>query len=256
MFKKTLIAAALATTALSATASDVTVTPVTVGVEYAQGIGQITGPDAVISLGRAYAAGDIIKLTVTGATLATVKSDGKTAITPTVTLAGSVAGVVEFLEFKDNATRVLVTSDIAEDTGVTLTISGHEVITTDAANKGAIKFQAAGRVSTVDGPIDVDKSDLETAATYATELASSITGKFSKVIDVNALRKTFTDGTTADTLVMTNTKATVDAGVTTTGATYTVEGDFSYLDADDDGELGGAKDGSITSSRRNCNCCR
>ena len=253
MFKKTLIAAAVvATTAtFGAFASTVAVTGETVGVEYAVGINTVTANDVTITTGRGYAAGDIITLTATGASLVTMT--GTTAYAPTITNTGT--GKVEFLDYSGSQIRLLVSTPVAS--GDVVTVSGIKLNVGSASNKGTVKFSAAGRVSTVDGPINVDTSTAVTYITYADELATSIKDKFSAVVDVNANRQAFdqtvdksADSTSADTLVLTNTVATVGSGrgVTTNGATYTVYGNFSFLDKDGNGKLGDAGDGSVASS--------
>ena len=243
MFKKTLIAAAVvATTAtFGAAASDVTVTNTTVGVEYAQGMGTITAQDVTIVLGRDYAAGDIVTITISGATIVTADSKGNDIELddPNTKL--------EFLGYQNNGVRYLVTDAMAEgDAEATFVMEDLQLDVSGAVAKAAVKVSAAGRVNTVDGPIDVDSSDAETAYNFVTELGSSVTAKLDAVVDVNEAREEFVGGGTADTFTITNTVAATDMGVTTGDATYRVYGDFSYLDADGDGKLGGSKDGSVT----------
>ncbi|REL30225.1 hypothetical protein [Thalassotalea euphylliae] len=243
MFKKTLIAAAVATTAsFGAAASTVSVTAdQAVGVEYAQGIKVIEAQDITVALGRDYAAGDIITVTVSGATIVTEDEDEDDIVLD------DPNGKLEFLGYKDNAVRYLVTEAIEEaDAEATFVVEGLMLNIASAAAKGAVKVSAAGRVDTVDGAIDVDASKSVTAYNFVTELSSEVTTKFDGVIDVNEQRLEFTENGTADTLTITNTVAATDLGVTTGDATYTVYGDFSFLDADGDGELGGDDDGTVT----------
>lgn len=242
MFKKTLIAAAVATTAsFGAAASTVGVTDTVIGVEYAQGIKTIEAQDVTVVLGRDYSAGDIITVTFTGADVVTEDEDGDA-----IAIADPNTSL-EFLGYQDNAVRYLVTEDFAEgDADATFTLEDVMLDISGAADKGTVKVTAAGRVDTVDGPIDVDKSAAGTAYTFAAELSSKVSTKFDAVVDVNAQRQEFVGGGTQDTLTVETTLAATDMGVTTVEQEFTVYGDFSYLDADGDGELGGADDGTIT----------
>jgi hypothetical protein len=252
MFKKTLIATAVvATTAtFGAAASTVTSTPSTVGVEYAVGKAQMTAADVTVVPGRDYDSGDIIIVTFAGATVATM-TDAATpvAIVPTLTTAGALVSNVEFLAYDGNSVQLLVTNPVSfEAAGTSLTLSGVQLITTAAADKGKVTVSALGKVDTVLGAKDVDPSKSVTTITYASQLSSKIESKFDAVVDVNAARKAFVGGGTSDQLVLSNTVAAVDTGfgVTTTGAVYTVKGDFSFLDVDGDGKLE-AKEGYISS---------
>lgn len=242
MFKKTLIAAAVATTAsFGAAASSVTVSDTVIGVEYAQGIKTIAAQDVTVELGRDYSAGDIITVTVAGANVVTVDEDDDAIEldNPTTEL--------EFLGYQGNAVRYLVTEaiEIAEGDTYSFTLEGLMLDISGAADKAKVTVTSAGRVDTVDGPINVDASKAATAYTFASELSSKVTAKFDAVVDVNAKREAFTDEGTQDTLTVSTTLAATDMGVTTTEQTYTVYGDFSYLDADGDGELGGTDDGTV-----------
>ena len=244
MFKKTLLAAALATTTLGAVASTVTTTATTVGVEYAVGIKQITAADVSVTVGRAFANGDIIEIAFTGTTVATMTAAATpVAVVPTVT---QTDGTVEFLEYDGNTVKLLVTS--AVDAASTVTIADLELIVTDAAAKGLVKVSALGKVATVEGAKTVDTSVAVTSITYVKQLNTKIAAAFNGVVDVNTSRKKFTDAGTADTLVIENTLASAPGGtVTTKGVTYTVYGDFSFLDVDGDGTLE-AKEGTVTSA--------
>ena len=244
MFKKTLLAAALATTTLGAVASTVTTTATTVGVEYAVGIKQIAAADVSVTVGRAFANGDIIEVAFTGTTVATMTAAATpVAVVPTVT---QTDGTVEFLEYDGNTVKLLVTS--AVNAASTVTIADLELIVTDAAAKGLVKVSALGKVATVEGAKTVDTSVAVTSITYVKQLNTKIAAAFNGVVDVNTSRKKFTDAGTADTLVIENTLASAPGGtVTTKGVTYTVYGDFSFLDVDGDGTLE-AKEGTVTSA--------
>jgi hypothetical protein len=243
MFKKTLLAAALATTTLGAVASTVSTTPATVGVEYAVGIKQITAANVDVDTGRDFNNGDIIVVTYTGTTVATMTA----AATPAAIVPSVSGGAVEFLEFEGNTVKLLVTDDVAS--GSTITVSGIQLVVTDAAAKGTVKVSALGKVATVEGSKTVDASKAVTYITYAQQLNTKVGTAFDGVVDVNAMRKKFDDKTTSDTLVIENTESAVSStfGVTTTGVTYTVFGDFGFLDVDGDGTLE-AKEGTISTT--------
>jgi hypothetical protein len=251
MFKKTLIAAAVvATTAtFGAAASVVTTTSSTVGVEYAVGAVQMAAGDVTVTPERDYDSGDIMIITFTGATLAQkTNATSPKDIVPTVVGTGALVSNIEFLAYDGNSVQLLITNPIELDTAPTVTVSGLELITSSAADKGKVKVSAVGKVNTVLGAKDVDQSLPVTAFTYASQLSSKVDAKFDAVVDVNKARKEFVGGGTSDTLVLSNTVAAVDAGfgVTTTGAVYTVKGDFTFLDTDADGKIE-ATEGSVTS---------
>jgi len=243
MFKKTLLAAALATTTFGAVASTVTITPASMGVEFAVGTQATNAHMATITLGREYATGNIITLTIAGASL--LATAGTPAVPVALTIGGTAADNVDFLDYSGDSVRLLVTGDVDEDS--TLTIAGIKLNISSAANNGKVTLVAAGRVDTVDGAIDVDSSAATTYITFATEYVSSVLTQFDAVVDVNAARQKFTGGTTSDELVISNTRVAPAGGTTTASTvTYTVFGDFTFLDADSDGKLGGSTDGSIT----------
>lgn len=254
MFKKTLIAAALATTALGAVASTVTVTPASVGVEFAAGTSVFDAATVTVDLGRDYGNGDIITLTVAGASWQTTSGTPAVAVTPTLTGTGDAVGKIDFLDYSGSSVRVLVTEDIDATTAAGMTIAGLKLNIAGAADKGKVALSAAGRVSTVDGPINVDASASTDYITFATEYATKVNDGFDGVVDVNKARKEFSttsggaDSANADTLILEHTRATPADGATTAAkVTYTVYGDFAFLDTDGDGTLE-TKEGTITSA--------
>jgi hypothetical protein len=252
MFKKTLIAAAVvATTAtFGAAASTVDATATNVGVEYARGFVLLSVPAVTVVPGRDYDSGDIITLTYTGTTLVEsyVSSGNTIKVTPTLVASGALSSNVEFLGYDGNTVQLLVTNPVSFETaGTSVKVSGLVMNGSDAAAKGKVKVSAAGLVDTVLGAKDVDESKAIDLVTYATQFGTTIASKFDGVVDVNALRKKFTDGSTSDTLVLSNTNASVGASVASKGANYIVKGDFSFLDTDGDGKLE-AKEGSVSST--------
>lgn len=256
MFKKSLIAASIAMAVVAgANASTVSVSSgnTTMSVEYAQGIGQVETGVIVVTPERGYATGDIMIVTVTGATLAQ-ETDAATpvAITPDVTSSSPADGEVEFLEYEGNTMKFLVTTAINDGVLPFFTIgttTSPQVIVTGAADEGKVTVSASGLVDTVEGAKTVDPTTTPaTRFTFSRQFATAYDTELDGVIDVNALRTLFESAATSDTLVFENTETAATDDVTATGVTYTLWGDFSFLDADGDGELGGADDGSVSFS--------
>ena len=252
MFKKTLIAAAVVATTATFGANAATIGSATsdaYNVEYAASAKQVVSPVITVTTGRDFAAGDIIAITYTGATVATKKTDGKTAVVPVVA-ATSGSGAIEFLEFDGNTIKGLVTTPTSSTD--TITFTGAELIITDAADKGKVTVSSVGKVDTVEGAKSVDASTTPaTVATFSTQFAASVKTKFGAAkIDVNESRKKFVGGSLSDTMIVSTTNSAAATGSATPAATapgvYVLNGDFTFLDADGDGKLG-SKDGSITS---------
>ncbi|GAA0353792.1 hypothetical protein GCM10009092_17710 [Bowmanella denitrificans] len=256
MFKKSLIAASMALATVSTAAlaaSSLTVTGSTEGVIYSKAVGQVDVPTVTFTTGREYSASNVITLTVTGADVATTNSSNA-AIVPTVVVANNTAaspGALQFLSYEGNVVKFLVNGgDLS--TGTTVTVSGLKVNASGAADKGTVKVSGGGIVVAAGTPVNVDATKAETAITFAAELATKVDTKFDAIVDVNAARKDFTgagaDSKRADTLVISNTLAATANPLTTSAVSYTVYGDFGFLDQDGNGKLGDAKDGNVTSA--------
>lgn len=244
MFKKTLIAAAVVATTAAFGANAATVAPGTdvVGVEYAEAVmmkeiavSLTVGGDTAAD----YAEGDVVKLKVGGAKLAF--KDGDLVTTPSVT-----AGNVSYLSSEGDDTILLLVLNGGVSDGDTISVDGLTVSLAGAADKGKVTVASEAIIDTVVGPVTIDKGAAATQFTYASQLSSAVKTKLSKVVDVNDGRKEFTDETGADTIVLTTTSADLTDEVDVDSVTYTVYGDFSFLDADGDGKLGGDDDGMLS----------
>jgi hypothetical protein len=260
MFKKTLLALAL--TATTSTAFAATITD-GVDILSRQGIAteaSITMESASagldILLAAEYAVGDIITISVAGATIDTVLSaplltaviTPDTADTMTLGLLSSTASTMTF-----RVTELTYDGTNSETTiGATLTLSGVELDTDSVVASSAVNVTYSAKTST---NIPLDVNDTAAALTVVNQFSSSVTTVLNGEIDVNNDRQQFTnvgpDDATTDTLVITP----VDAAAVLpaleaayTGATYTVKGDFSFLDVDADGVVDAGELTAVTVS--------
>ncbi|REL34894.1 hypothetical protein [Thalassotalea euphylliae] len=121
--------------------------------------------------------------------------------------------------------------------GDTITITGL-VITPESVAAGAKVTAKLELVSSVGGAIiDSANADL---TNVVSQFSTKVTTAFDATIDVTEDRELFTDGTSNDTIAVEVRSAKVDILPATTAAavkTVTVNGDFSYLDADGDEKL-------------------
>lgn len=246
IFKKSLVAAALAAAAFNASAVVVTATPAVVSMEGAVNEASIAVPAITATAGAQYTVGDTITFTFTGAELDTALI----APTLTATLGGGDTATLGFV----GATASTVTFRITAQTdggvdGVSYTaatfVTGGLVFKTatvvDAA--GAIKVKHGA--SNVTGSIVIDNLGTQeaTVATVVEQFSASVTTKLNEVIDVSNSRQKFV-GATTDVLVVTPAEAvaaTHDANYNS--VTHVVKGDFSFADAN--------KNGTITTAELN-----
>jgi hypothetical protein len=246
MFKKTLLALALTATTSTAFAATITAGS---DVLSRQGIASETsitmesgGAGFNILLAAEYAVNDIITISVAGATIDTALSSPTltAVITPdtndTMTL-GLLSTTTSTMTFR--VTELTYDGNLLETTiGANLTLSGVELDTASVVGSSAVDVTYSATTST---NIPLDINDTEEALTVVDQFTSSVTTLLNGVVDVNNDRQQLTagdDSTTTDTLVITP----VDAAAVLpaleaayTGATYTVKGDFSFLDVDADG---------------------
>jgi len=242
MFKKSLLALALAGVATSASAVQTTVTEKTIGVEgvaaAAKGLTLDATNDIKLTLGAEYTAGDIIKITAAGGTFADT-ADYKLVV-------DEVAGDQDDVTFGLlNATDSVLTFRVTnvEDNGAgdAGTKDGVYNLTAGAGAEAAVAFKVTsiadeGKVTltskaeTAQGiSIDTTKNDTDTVFLGANQFKLEITeGK--GTIDVAEMRKKFADGTYSDaTLAFTVTD--VDAGaVTNDGYEVVITGDFAGVE--------------------------
>lgn len=254
MFKKTLVAAALAGFGFSAYAADVTTNVVNVS---AQGsvTGDINAGTVLVALEAAYAVGDTVTFnftgglktapltlnTVTGAALAQAPANkltlgriGQTATSATyrvtqITGSGAVHGFVRFgaeTGAGDNSA-----GDNHPDT--TLVFKAADVT---AAGKVAVTYSATLGSSTtpLDAPVEYNgDAELTSGALFnvRNQFVAAITAanRFDGVLDVAEDREEFTGGATTDILTIGLTNNAGDTGnVAKTSTSFTVKGDFSW----------------------------
>ena len=185
---------------------------------------------------------DKVKVTITGATLS--------ASSNAVIATSGLAGVVAVNPTYPDTTTILFDVASAASTpavGSTITVSGIALALTAGQNV-SMTIEAISSVAAV-----VIDSASGAALTFANEFAATATTKADAVISFDRL--TFSGptnhSTTADVVTVNITDAALDIGdITSSGfvTTATLNGDFSFLDANGDGDLGDTGDGTITSS--------
>lgn len=253
MFKKTIIASALAMAAFSSQAAVVAVTADVVSQEGAAGQASISVPSTVITLGAEYAVNDTITITVTGAEFATALSTPSMVYadvsagdgTGTVTL-GLLNSSANFVTYR--ITEIDVASGDAITTGDTITFSGMKLTTTsvlDAVGDISLAFSAlTNTAQTLDGSGTLT----DVSNTVVAQFSASTTKVLNGVIDVENDRQQFTAGNdtiTTDVLIVTPVEAAAavhDAAYD--GATYVINGDFSWMETDGDAGIDAAELGA------------
>lgn len=246
IFKKSLVAAALAAAAFNASAVVVSATPAVVSLEGAVNQASIAVPAITATAGAQYTVGDTITFTFTGAELDTA------LITPTLTavLADSDTATLGFVGATASTVTFRITAQTdggaagVSYTGATFTTGGLVFKTATVVDaKGAIKVKHAA--SNVTGSIIIDNLGTQeaTVVNVVEQFSSSVTTKLDGIIDVAQSRQKFV-GATTDVLVITADEAaaaTHDATYKT--LTHVVKGDFSFADAN--------KNGTVTTAELN-----
>lgn len=250
MFKKTLLAAAIAGVSSSALAVDITTAagddgdgnPVAVSFS-AQGVAAIannqldTDPAAVqFTAGASYAVNDVIRITVTGADIDTTNS----APTLTVSDAGGEVGAdaeIGFLSYDGNEMIFRVTSvqsgDAGFGSGDTMDLTGL-VLEADSAGSSISVEYAAETNSGL--PIDNTGTTSAEVVTIDEQFEAAVDTAFDGVIDVSEQRVLFDDAGTTDVLTLEITdNATQQLAVTAGEIVHTIYGNFSDL-VDDNGD--------------------
>jgi hypothetical protein len=262
-FKKSLLAVALSAAAMSAQAVTVSATATQLSFEGAANETSIALPTvtATIGTGVEYAAGDIITITVAGGKILAA-SVPALAFTPSGTQVGDTA-TITFLSKTETEIKfrvASVTEGGAVEAGITtggtfaltgITLDRASVLAT-ATNKVSVTYGAVTGVSNIviDGP-STTGADKVNAVEVNTQLAATISRKLNGVVDVENDRKLFTnvtdtgapaDSTTKDTVsvAVTNT-TTLNTPATLASVSYTVGGDFSWMDADKSGAVSTAE---------------
>lgn len=248
IFKKTLVAAALAAAAFNASAVTVTATAAAVSQEGAVNQTDIAVPTISALAGAEYTVGDTITLTFSGAEL-----DLDTSVPAmTVTFGDNDAATIGFVGATATSVtfRITAQTDGNADAGVnyagdaTFAATGLRFKTASVVDAtGAIKVTHSA--ANVTGSIVIDNLGTKeaTVANVIAQFSSSVTTKLDGIIDVANARQKFV-GATTDVLVITP----VEAAAATHDATYktlthVVKGDFSFADAN--------KNGTVTTAELN-----
>ncbi|WP_139052389.1 hypothetical protein [Pseudoalteromonas piscicida] len=236
MFKKSLLALALAGVATSASAVQTTVTEKTLGTEGVAAAAKGVSLDAnaiTVTLGAEYTLGDIVKVKAAGAkfndTKYTLKAQAGEDADHKIISFGLLNATADELTFRVTSVE---DNDAQVSTGgvYDLQADGAEVnfTVTSIANEGKATITTSAQ--TAQGiSIDTTKNDTGTVFLGANQFKLEITeGK--GTIDVAEMRKKFADGTYSDaTLAFTVTA--VDAGaVTNDGYEVVITGDFAGVD--------------------------
>jgi hypothetical protein len=250
MFKKTLVASALAMATFGSNAAVVAVTAGVVSQEGAVGQASIAVPSTVITLGAEYAVNDTLTITVAGAEFATALSTPSLAYadvsggdgTGTVTLGllNSTANSVTYriTEIDVGTGDAITTADTLTFTGMVLTTS----TVLDATGDISLSFSAlTNTAQTLDGAGTLT----DVSNTVVSQFSSTTTKLLNGIIDVENDRQQFTAGNdTIVTDVLTVTPVEAPAAVhdaVYNGATIVVGGDFSFMETDGDAGIDAAE---------------
>ncbi|WP_293748948.1 hypothetical protein [uncultured Paraglaciecola sp.] len=251
MFKKTIIASALAMAAFSSQAAVVAVTADVVSQEGAAGQASIAVPSTLITLGAEYAVNDTITITVSGAEFATALS------TPSLVYAdasgGDASGTVTLGLLNSTATSVTyriteidVATGDAITTADTLTFTGMVLTTSTVLDAvGDISLSYSALTNTAQA-LDGTGTLTDISNTVVAQFSGSTTSVLNGIIDVENDRQQFTavapDTATTDTFVVTPVEAAAAVhDAVYDGATYVITGDFSWMETDGDAGIDAAE---------------
>ncbi|WP_417656343.1 hypothetical protein [Pseudidiomarina aestuarii] len=239
MFKKSLVALAIASASTGAMAADLATGTVTrnVSTEYLEvaPAGTLTSNAVVLELGAEYAVNDVITLTFTGGDALDVDS-----LPPFVTVAaaapekgitvGLISTSVENGTTKANYRVTDVTGGATDTTtGITLDFGTLDFDSTKAANGINVAFSA---VTNTGLNLDTAGGALRNEDLFAIDDQFEITidTALDEVIDVEDERETFVGALTADQLVFTAAEtAAFDLSADVDGVDYSVAGNFSWV---------------------------
>jgi hypothetical protein len=248
MFKKSLLAAALSAVAFNSAAATLNTTTGNVDVVGKEFLANETSVDltgVVVALGAQYSVGDIIKFTVTGATVdvanstpSIVHADVGTASTMTLGLLSNADGVLTY--------RVTAaTGDHSNGTGDTLTLTGVKL--TGASIQSASDITVAFSAETSTGvAIDAATTNTKKTMKVVDQYSTSAKTKLDETVSVAALRKAFVSGNFSDVLTVEVKQYTpgageawvvADQGAAPTSVKYKVNGNWGFLDTNSDGKI-------------------
>lgn len=267
-FKKTLVAAAVATAAMSVSAAEVDFTTFGISVEGAQGLTNFDlGSDLTITLDSEYSVGDIITFTVSGD--AADKSKWPASITvPETVLSGTpgtdakiakgmtlgrLSGTTGGATYRITAIAPIATAAYDEDTDTTTTIGAEIVLEDGDIGLNATKAVAAGTVvfgfsAQTQTGVALDSKDTVDLSVAGEQIYLDDVTKLNGEIQIQSARKTFASSAVSDSFEVVTAEETKayrnagDSGVTflaateadVTGVTTVLKGNFGFIpDLDD-----------------------
>ncbi|TMO67090.1 hypothetical protein CWC18_01395 [Pseudoalteromonas aurantia] len=246
MFKKSLLALALAGVSVASNAATIGTAGKNVSLEGNKllGLSVLETGDlnaVVVDTGAEYIVNDVVQFTISGAEFDTTVN---ATATPSSVANGASFAFVDYPSATTVRFRVSTRNNPNSADG-NITLAGFKLKTGSAADKGTIKVSSkAISVNPSIGDYDVSKD--ATIATFKTQLSSALT-KFDGEVSTSKGRKEFTNNgsTLKDALVttFTNNSSDVDA-ITFSKVTHVLKGDFSYAidyDADKSGKLSAAE---------------
>lgn len=254
MFKKTLVALALSSVALTATAAVVDNTTVAgqadlIGKEFVvTGVAGVDLSSTTIKLGAQYSVGDIITITVSGATFDLAKSAQSLAFNANGSGASMTLGLISSAADKLTYRVTAATGDHASSaTPATLVLTGMKLTNASVASASTIDVTYAAETSTgiaIDASAKNKATLMKVVDQYSTGFAAA-TDKFDATISVGSLRTNFGTGVYTDTLLVAineyapklNEGWSAFKGVAPTATKVTLKGDFSFLDTNGDGKV-------------------
>lgn len=248
MFKKTLVALALAGLSTASLAASITGADEKVSLEGVAVAGELTQAEITppaFTQGAEYIVNDVVAISVSGA-----KFD--TTVTPVLSSndVGATGVTFAFVDYQGETTARFRISTGNASSGDVLTLDTFTLDTADAAAKGKVSFSSkAISVNPSIGEYDASKATSTAPAySYVSQLTADLSSGFDAVITTSKGRQEFTTGT-SDVLTVdfTDEAAAIEA-LTFTKLTHVLKGsDLSFamdFDADENGELSAAELGN------------
>lgn len=242
MFKKTLIAASVATLAGTAVAgiNDGVTTPTSLALEGTVAAGTVAiGNELTVNLtaDADYIANDVLEFYVTGATIDVENSD------PSV---GALANFID-MDADTGRIRFRVQSEVSENT--TLSLTGVDLLTDDLSSGTKINVSSqAVSLNPAIGEYDVNAAKTVAVATPQFKLDTTNTAGFNGVINVEDSRELFVAGASDTASVVYTDQGGVNQ-IALAEVVHTITGsDFGHFSAwaDDEGEIAVASGVSAT----------
>lgn len=270
MFKKTLVAVALAGLSANAfAAADVTGSGITV-ISKQGAIATVDQPVLTVTLGAEYAVGDVITFSFSGGALkpATVANQ-LSAVLPDVNDVMTL-GLLEATESYAKYRVTVLNKDgaAAETTAAgTVALTGLDFTGSAVLAADGVSFSYAA-VTSNGLSLDTTGTKLSKKVIFVgDELTAKVATKLNRKIDVTNERKFFTGAdpldeedtlvidsalvTTVETSTGVNTAIDLATVATVTKVAYTVKGDFSWIQ-DDDADVAGVQPAAGTLTLTNC----